>query len=86
MLTIAQLRKKIEKTDATIIKKLAERKKLSKKIGLLKAQSGKNVFDDKREKKLMSFYENLSTQYQLSPRFIQRLFKMIITDSRKLQK
>jgi chorismate mutase len=86
MTTLKQLRHRIEKTDAAIIKKLAVRIKLVKQIGALKAKTGKKVFDPTREKKLRDFYDKLSVQYQIQPNFIKRLFKNIITYSRKLQK
>jgi|HubBroStandDraft_4_1064222.scaffolds.fasta_scaffold768008_2 chorismate mutase len=86
MLTIKQLRKKIDAIDSSIIKKLSVRQKLSIRIGKLKSKSGKKVFDAKREIKLMHLYEALSNQYQLEEDYIKRLFKIIINNSRKMQK
>ena len=86
MLTIKQLREKIKKTDADIIKKLAMREKLARKIGKLKIKSGKKVIDLAREKELMRYYKKLSIQYQLQPSFVIWLFKSIISQSRKVQK
>ncbi len=86
MLTIKQLRKKIDNIDSAIIKKLSTRQKLSMKIGKLKNISGKKVFDAKREIKLMHLYETLSSKYQLEEDYIKRLFKIIINNSRKMQK
>lgn len=86
MLTIKQLRKKIDAIDLAIIKKLSARQKISIKIGKIKNQSRKKVIDDKREIKLMHLYEKLSNKYQLQEDFIKRLFKIIITHSRKAQK
>lgn len=86
MQNLKQLRDKIDKIDAAIIKKLAMRRKLSNQIGLIKAQAGKQVIDTAREKKLMQFYDDLCAQYQLQPVFIKRLFKIIIKESRRLQK
>lgn len=86
MSTLKQLRRDIEKVDAAIIKQLNLRIKLVKQVGKLKVKTGKKVFDPAREKKLMAFYEKLSEKYNLSPVFIKRLFKNIITYSRKLQK
>ncbi|HEX4045621.1 MAG TPA: chorismate mutase [Gammaproteobacteria bacterium] len=85
MSTLIQLRNKIDKIDAAIIKKLAQRNKIAQKIGKLKAQSGKKVLDNKREQQLMRYHESLCEQYQLSAVFVKRLFKMIIAYSRRLQ-
>ncbi len=86
MLTIEQLRKKINKIDAAIIKKLAERQKFSKQIGKLKDISGKSVIDIEREKELIDYHENLSAKYHLQEKFVKRLFRIIIGYSRGLQK
>ncbi len=86
MLTIKQLRKKIDAIDSSIIKKLSDRQKLSIKIGKLKNKTGNKVLDVKREMKLMRLYESLSHKYQVQENYIKRLFKIIIHHSRKIQK
>jgi chorismate mutase len=86
VLTIKQLRKKIDAIDASIIKKLSARQKLSIKIGKLKNKSGNKIIDAKREVQLMHMYETLSNKYQLQEDYIKRLFKIIISTSRKVQK
>ncbi len=86
MLTIKQLRDKIDKTDADIIKKLSQRKTLSIKIGEMKSKLGKKVINNKREKELMLRYEKLCLEYKLQATFIKKLFKIIIANSRELQK
>ena len=83
---IKQLRDKIDKIDAGIIKKLAQRKALSLKTGKLKAKSDKKVLDVQREAALMLRYEKLCAEYQLDAIFVKKIFKIIITNSRTLQK
>lgn len=86
MESLKQLRERINKTDADIIKKLAMRQRLIIRIGQLKAQSGKPVLNPKREAKLMKYYESLCEQYQLDPMFVKRLFNMVFAHSRKIQR
>lgn len=86
MLTIEQLRKEIEQTDAVIIETLAKRQELAKQIGQLKAHHGLGIVDPAREKKLFEFYETLSARYHLSHPFVKRLFTLIIAYSRGVQK
>ena len=86
MLTIKQLRKKIERTDAKIIEKLAERQELSKKIGQLKLEEGRAIIDLSQEKQLFEFYNSLSEKNQLQQDFVHKLFKIIIAYSRMVQK
>ena len=85
MQTIKQIRKKIKETDALIIKKIAERQVLSKKIGLLKRQEGMNIIDLTQEDKNFQHYEKLCLKYQLQLSFIQQLFIIIISHSKKAQ-
>lgn len=80
------LRKKIDLIDAAIIEKLVARQKLSKEIGQLKAQLGREIVDKEREKYLFHYHEELCARYHLSPTFIKQLFELIILDSQRLQK
>lgn len=86
MLTIEQLRRKIEQGDAVIIETLAKRKELSKQIGQLKSHDGIDIVDLTREKKLFEMYEALSEKYHLQQSFVKELFKLIIAYSRSIQK
>jgi len=85
MQNLEQLREKIDVIDAAIIKKLAERQKLARRIGKFKAAN--NIpLKIRPENKPAAAYEKLCEQYDLSPDFVKRLFKIIITHSRKQQK
>ncbi|KTD42354.1 chorismate mutase [Legionella quateirensis] len=85
MSTIEQLRKQIQETDCAIIRSLALRQDLSKKIAHLKQQEGKSIIDINQEKKNFELYEFLAKSYSLDPNFIARLFRLIIMNSRTLQ-
>lgn len=86
MKNIKTYRKQIENIDQTIIKLLAKRKEISIDIGQCKLQQGKNIIDKNREKKLNHFHKKWATTYKLQPTFIKKLFKLIIINSRKMQK
>ncbi|CAM2973560.1 2-methylcitrate synthase [Legionella steigerwaltii] len=86
MTTLEELRTQIEQTDACIIEILAKRQELSKQIGALKSKEGKKILDRSREKQLFEYYDHLSKQYHLQEEFINRLFKIILSNSRKVQK
>lgn len=85
MSTIEQLRAQIRNIDHEIIKSLALRQDLSKKIAELKKLSGKQIVDIDQEKKNFDFYESLSKEYVIDPKFVERLFKLIIINSRTIQ-
>ena len=86
MPTIEQLRQKIEMPIAEFIEKLAKRQELSKQIGQLKLSEGKEIIDLSQEKKLYEFYKTLSEKNKLQQAFVNRVFKIIIAYSRKVQK
>lgn len=82
---LKNLREGIEKIDAAIIGKLAERQKLVKEIGQIKAESGLCVLDPTREAQLVDRYRDLCKEYELDPTFVQGLFEIIFSYSRSLQ-
>ena len=81
-----ELREQIDKIDALIIKKVAQRIGIAKKIGKIKSQSNKKVFDKKRENYLEKLYRTLSKKHKLDEKFIKAIFKSIIIYSRSVQK
>lgn len=85
MITIEELRDRIDKIDAEIIKKLSKRQKTSVKIGKLKSKQDKAVVDKDREQELFRRYERLCCENNLNPTLIKRVFKLIIANSRSLQ-
>lgn len=85
MSTIEQLREKIQGTDLDIIRNLALRQNLCKKIATLKKHAGKQIIDIDQEKKNFEFYEALSKEYAINPKFVVRLFRLIIVNSRAIQ-
>lgn len=86
MSALDQLRQQINEVDEGIIKRLAERQTLVQAIGQLKADQGVEIVDLKREQELSEFHRQLGITYSLSPEFVANLFRMIILESRKVQR
>lgn len=86
MTTLKQLRKKIDRVDATIIRMLAERRKLARAAGRLKQRLKMVVKDPKRERDMLKHYRAESNRHRLDPVFVHQLFRHIIRYSRKVQK
>ncbi len=80
------LRNRIDKIDAIIIKKLAQRQKLAIAIGQQKQKTGTAVTDLVREQNQKQNYLHLCRQLQLDRSYILTIFNIIIKHSRKLQK
>ncbi len=86
MRTLLQLREQVNQIDTDIIEKLAIRQQLSKEIGEIKLKQGMEIINPIREKELYTIYEKLSLQYNLEPKFVKTLFKLIINYCRGVQK
>jgi len=72
---IEELREKIDKVDARIIKLLEERADLVKKIGEAKRKHGLAIVDLKREEEVMI---KVTEKTSLNKGFVKKLFGSII--------
>lgn len=79
------LRERIEALDEELIKLLAERIHISKRIGILKKAHGLPVVYEKRETILKELHAKLAVANAISSPFIDSLFDLIIMHSRELQ-
>jgi chorismate mutase len=86
METLKQLRRKIDRVDATIIRMLAVRRKLARTAGRLKARLKMAVKDPGRERAMLKHYRAESRRHGLDPMFVHQLFRHIIRYSRRVQK
>lgn len=82
---INMLRERIEALDEELIKLLAERIHISKRIGILKKAHGLPVVYEERETILKELHAKLAVANVISSTFIDSLFDLIITHSRELQ-
>ena len=76
------LRDQIEKIDEALLGLLVERMKLAKQIGDYKKTAQIQVEDPLREAELLARY---SQAPDLSPEFVEKIFKEIFEESRKIQ-
>ena len=83
---IDELRKSIDKVDEEIVRLLAERKSIAKEIGKEKKIMRIPVVDVKREKEILENLRKKAKENGLEPDFIERLFRNILENSRKVQK
>lgn len=83
---LENLREHIQAIDKTIIEQLAHRQSIVKEIGRLKAKLGKDILDIEREQALMQYHHQLSLTFALDPTFIERIFEIIMLESKQQQK
>ncbi len=85
-MTLVKLRKKIDNVDTQLIKLLAKRFAIAKAIGDLKKKHGRAITDTAREKKLAVFHASLEKTYVLSAIFTKSLWRLILRESKRIQR
>ncbi len=82
---LSYLRKEIEILDAQIIKNIALRFELVKRIGRLKNVQNLDIKDSSRELSLSKIHKAASQRMSIDPELILAIFDLIIAESRKIQ-
>lgn len=82
---ISKLREQINNIDQELVKLLAERRKLSKDVVIVKDKDGKPIRDQKRETELLNKIISIGKKHNLDSHFLTKIFYEIIDDSVRLQ-
>lgn len=77
---LAEMRASIDNIDAVLIHTLAERFKLTKKVGLYKAEHGLPPADPAREKVQVARLRKLAQEADLDPDFAEKFFSFIVKE------
>ncbi|HMN87540.1 MAG TPA: chorismate mutase [Bauldia sp.] len=77
---LAAMRKSIDNFDAALIHILAERFRLTKKVGVYKAEHGLPPADPGREKIQIERLRTLAEQAELDPDFAEKVFNFIVKE------
>jgi len=83
---IDRLRKEIDSVDSQILKLIAKRMKISKKIGAWKKKNSMKVVDLQRERKVLDKISQKARRLRVDSHLSRKLFKLIMIESRKQQK
>jgi chorismate mutase len=79
---LADLRKKIDKIDRTIIENLIKRFDVVKKIGKEKKKLKIGITDTEREKEIFENISRISKRYKNE---INKIYRTIVKESKKLE-
>ncbi len=82
---IKSLREAINNIDEKLVKLLAERRKLSKEVVIVKDKDGKPIRDQQRETELLNKIIAIGKKHNLDSHFLTKIFYEIIDDSVRLQ-
>lgn len=77
---LLQLRSSIDNLDAALVHLLAERFKVTKRVGVLKATKGLPPADPEREKRQIARLRALAEDAQLDPEFAEKFLTFIVTE------
>lgn len=83
---LEELRKRIDLVDTQLLLLLSARNEFVYKIGNIKKQNGSKIFDEEREKFLEKNWLSIAQELNLDINFIQNIFTLILSESRKIQK
>ena len=84
-MSLEDLRRKIDETDAKIVKLLAERIKVAQEIGEEKKEQGKQVEDKDREKIVLESVRSIAREEKISPEGIESIYRQIITVAKNVE-
>jgi chorismate mutase len=78
--TLATLRKSIDNIDAALVHLLAERFKITQKVGAFKAEAGLPPADQAREAEQVARLRRLAAEAELDPDFTEKFLRFIIDE------
>lgn len=85
-MSLARLRKEIEKLDRQLLETLARRFDGVNQIARLKEQGKLPVFSREREEVLYRNYKEWAQKLDLSQKMVKSLFQIILKESRQVQR
>jgi len=84
-MNLDDLRKKIDETDASIVKLIGERLQIAEEIGQRKREQGEQIEDTERERVVLSNIRALAQKEDLSPEEIESLYRQIVMMAKSRQ-
>lgn len=82
---LEDLRRKIDETDASIVKLIAERMRIAQEIGEEKKKRGRQIDDRERERRVWENIKSIAQDENISQKVIERIYKEIVTACKRTQ-
>lgn len=83
---LSHLRKRIDRVDMEILRRIAKRQHLVKEVAAVKKKHDLAIKDNVRERQMMITRQNLGKSLGVSATCIKKLFRIIITEAKTIQK
>lgn len=77
---LAELRERIDELDAALIKLMADRFEVTRRVGLHKKQAGLPPADPSREERQIARLRAMAEAADLDPTFSEKLLRLIIDE------
>jgi len=84
-MNLEDLRRKIDETDANIVKLIAERMRIAQEIGEEKKKQGKRIDDKEREKRVWENIKSIARDENISQEVIKSVYKEIVAACKRTQ-
>jgi len=84
-MSLEDLRKRIDKTDADIVRLLSQRISIAEEIGREKATQGKQIEDKTREQAVLENVKSIALKKGLSQEIVESIYKEIVGASKTIQ-
>ena len=84
-MSLEELRKRIDEADAKIVRLIAERIRIAEEIGAEKKKQGMQIEDTAREEKVLEAVRNLAQEENISPEYIENIYRQMMTIAKNAQ-
>ena len=84
-MSLEDLRKRVDETDAKIVKLISERMKIAEQIGEEKKKQSKQVTDNERERKVLEHVRSIAQLEKINPEDVESVYRQIMTISKSVQ-
>ncbi len=85
-MSLEHVRAEISKVDSDIIRLIAKRQELAKKVAQIKIRDGIAIHDRKRTADILESVFNQAVESRIDPVYVQRIFEILIAMSEERQR
>ena len=84
-MSLDDLRKQVDQTDAQIVNLIAERIKIAQQIGEEKRKQGKQIGDNDRERRVLEHVRSLANKEEINPEDVEDVYRQIMIITKSVQ-
>ena len=85
-MSLEQVRAEIAKVDADLIRLIARRQELAKKVAVIKIRDGIAIHDSTQSQKVLASFFDKAVESKIDPVAVQKIFEILIAMSEERQR